>query len=129
MIGDVTNIVFIGKSNREGQCIEDFLLLPVGVFIVGDLVAYSPPKGFAVQCISNTKHHGLHSRIELTIDFLEIDDIETIGEIVTHVRDFEIEPLMITKGIDIRTKNEIVFFFGYLEGRERGKEGLRCVVT
>lgn len=114
MIGNITDIISIGESNVECQSEEDFLFLPIGIFVVGYFLTNSTPIGFAIHCFSNTEHDWLHTSIELTVDFFEIDDIETIGYIVTHVRYFEIEPLMIAEGIYIRTKNEIIFFFIYL---------------
>lgn len=115
MIGNVTDVIVKGESKVKGECIIDLLLFSIGILVIGDLLSCSTPKGSPVECISNTEHHRLHAGIELTIDFFEVDDVETVGSIVTHVRHFEVEPLMITKRIDIRSQDQIVFVFGDLE--------------
>ena len=119
MIGDITNIVLIVESEVKRQGVIHFLLFSVIILVVGHSFAHSSPVRTAVQRFMNTEHHWLHSRIELTIDLFEIDDVEAVRDVRTHVRYFEVEPLMVTKCINIRSKDEIVFILGNLQRQER----------
>ena len=114
MVGDVANIIVKGESKMEGQCVVDLLLLAVDILVVRNLLAHSAPVRFTLHGMTNAEHHGLHAGSELTVHLLEIDDIEAVGHTAAHVGHFEVEPLMIAEGVDVRSKNQIVFVFGDL---------------
>lgn len=115
MVRDVTNVVVVSEAHVERECVVDLLLSPVNVLVVGDLLAQAPPERSTVASIVNAEDDRLHAGVELTVDFLEVDNIEAIGHSVPHVRNFEVEPLMVTRGVDVWPKNQVVLLFGDLQ--------------
>ena len=59
----------------------------------------------------------LLTEVELTVEFLAVDDVEPVGSVGLHVGHLEVEPLMVMVGVDVRAQNQVILIFPHLQYR------------
>ena len=124
MIGKIASIIIVLKDHREGHGVESLPLLGgrqslagalggvlshhVVVTVVGDLGA-SPDPALLVQPVSRGgEHEWLHAKVELTVGFLAVDDVEAVGDPWSVVGDLEVEPLVVVRCVDVGIQQQVV---------------------
>lgn len=113
MIGKIAGIIIMLKDDRESHGVVSLPLLarhpftgpPVShnviVAVVGDLGARPDPALLIQPVGGGGEHERLHAKVELTVGLLTVDDVEAISDPRFVVGDFEIEPLVMVRCVDV----------------------------
>ena len=114
MIRKVARVALVLKHHGEGHGVICLPLLDrhplvraldiahhIIITVIGDFgpSAYPP---LLVQSIGGGgKHERLHAKVELTVGFFAVDNVETVSDSGLVVGDSEVEPLVVVRGVDV----------------------------
>jgi hypothetical protein len=56
----------------------------------------------------------LHTKVELTVELLTVDNVEPVRSTCHHVAYFKVEPLVVMVCVDVRVQNQVILVLAYL---------------
>ncbi len=123
MVCDITGVLYMLKDQSKSQSIIRFLLprqvtarRKVVVDVIGNIRPSSDPPLLLSLELSRGIHHWLHSKVELTVGFLTVNNVEPIRYIWFGVRYSEVEPLVVVISVDVSIQEEIILIRTDLKG-------------
>ena len=68
------------------------------------------------MCLRHAEENRFHTKVELRVRLLAVDDVERVRQVRLHVRHLEIEPLVSGATVHVRRQDQVVLSRAYLQG-------------